>query len=162
MLTQYTAYDDIRAALGVAEEEIPDIILALPNYEQILTFDLYDLFPTLGPAFLALAAQSTRTANEQRFVDLTQVYCSYVIAMQLLLTLTMFAPVKIKDAKTEMDRMNDPYAATRDGVQGFYNLMKARVLAAYAVLQPSIALPVSAILVPMLGVGIAADPVTGS
>lgn len=161
MLTQYTSYDEIRGALGVAEEEITDEVLALPIYEQILLFELYDMDPGMEAAFLALPTTSL-SANQQRFKDLMQVFSAYVLAKQLLITLPMFGPQTIKDAKTELVRVNDPYKETREGVFGFYNLMKGRVLAAYQVLVPGAVLPTAPVITFMSGIALGADPVTGA
>ena len=167
MLTQYTAYDDIRAALGVAPEEITDSVLALPNYELILEFDLEELgtfSPTFRDQFLLLidtVATPTPSVNESRFVSILRVYAAYVIAKHLLYSMEMFAPVTIKDAKTEMVRTTDPYKDTRAGVENFYQVMRARLLAAYLVLFPTDALTNRVPTVPMIAVGLAADPVLG-
>lgn len=167
MLTQYTSYDEIRAAIGVAQEEIEDDVLSLPNYELILGFDLDELgdfTPTVQALFLALIDNTVTpspTVNEARFVSIMQVYAPYVIARHLLRTLTMFAPKLIKDSKTEMDRMTDPYADTKVAVESFYQLMRTRLLAAYGVLYPSTTFAVIKTPVPLIAVGLAADPVTG-
>lgn len=160
MLTQYTSYDEIRAALGVALEEIRDDVLALPSYEQVLLFDLYDLSTGMAAYYLALAG--SLTANQQRFKDLVQVYAAYVLAKHLLISLSMFAPKDIKDAKTEMIRIDDPYAATREGVLAFLGLMRGRVLAAYLVLVPAAVLPSAPILNVMAAIPLGTDPVTGA
>jgi len=159
MLTDYTSYDDIRAALGVAPEEITDEVLALNSYEQILTFDLYDLTPAIGPYYLALSG--VLTADQERFKDLMQVYAAYVIAKHLLTSLPMFGPQSIKDAKTEIQRISDPYKATREGVLAFYELMRARLLAAYLVLVPSAPISSAAVFNVMAAIPLGADPVTG-
>jgi len=79
----------------------------------------------------------------------------------LLNSLSMFAPKTVKDSKTELERIVDPYKDVRAGVESFYLLMRARVLRAFGVLFPSVTLPTAATLAPLIAVGIAADPVTG-
>lgn len=160
MLTQYTSYDEIRAALGVAPEEITDDVLSLPSYEQVLVFNLYDLSTGMAAYYLALG--TSLSANEQRFKDLLQVYATYMVASHLLISLSMFAPKDIKDAKTEMIRIDDPYAATREGVLAFLDLMRNRLLAAYLVLVPAATLPATATLVVMAVSPLGTDPVTGA
>ena len=166
MLTQYTTYDDIRAAIGVAEEEIPDVVLALRNYEMVLQFELVDLLPkavpTLDAYFLTLVVSThTATPDELRFIQMLQVFSAYVVARHLLLVLPMFAPVTVKDSKTELVRTTDPYSATKAGVASFYQLMRARVLAAYLVLFPSAVLDNPTVRHPLLAVGLGSDPVRG-
>jgi len=161
LLTQYTSYDDIRAALGVAPEEITDDVLGLTSYEQILTFDLYDITPAIGSYYLALPG-SGLTADQERFQDLMQVYAAYVIAQHLLTSLPMFGPQSIRDAKTEIQRISDPYKATREGVIAFYGLMRARLLAAYLVLVPAAPISSAAVFNPMAAIPLGTDPVTGA
>jgi len=97
MLTTYTAYDEIRAALGVAPEEITDDVLELPNYELVLSFDLEDMGdfdPTIEATFLTLSNTTTTpspSVDEQRFISIVKVYSAYVIARHLLNSLSMFA-----------------------------------------------------------------------
>lgn len=168
MLTTYTTNDEIRAALGVAEEEIEDVVLALPNYELVLSFDLEDLgvfSPTIEATFLTLidtTATPSPSVNEARFVSILKVYAAYVIARHLLRTLAMFAPQTIKDSKTELQRVSDPYENVRAGVESFYQLMQVRLLKAFGVLFPSITLPTVPTLAPLTAVGLAADPVLGN
>lgn len=166
MLTQYTSYDDIRAAIGVAEEEITDSVLELHTYELVLEFDLSDIgafVPTIQQHFLDLTNTTTTptpSVDEERFISMLQVYAAYVIARHLLMTLKMFAPQTIKDSKTEIVR-DDPYEDTKVGVEIFYQQMRARVLAAYLVLYPATVVSQTFSLVPLIAVGLALDPVTG-
>lgn len=169
MLTQYTTYDEIRAALGVAQEEIEDEVLELPNYERMLVFDLEDIGtfdPTLQAQYLTLIdsdATPSPTVDEQRFVSIMKVFCTYSVAKQLLVTLPMFAPQQIKESKTELVRISDPYKDAKAGVTSFYEQVRARLLAAYKVLYPSAggetARSADAFLV---ATGLSVDPVTGA
>lgn len=43
MLIDYTTYDQIRAALGVDDEDLPDSVVSLPLYESILTQEFEDI-----------------------------------------------------------------------------------------------------------------------
>lgn len=167
MLTEFTSYDEIRAAIGVAQEEIPDVVLALPNYEYVLDFDL-DEMGTFSPTMIeeyrivqALSTSPAPTVDEARFVSILKVYAAYVIARHLLNTLPMFAPQIIKDSKTELQRQ-DPYEATRAGVESFYLLMRARLLAAYGILFPLATITPVANVPALLAVGLASDPVLGA
>ena len=46
MLTEYTTYEEIRAVLGVADEELEDVVLAQPLFERQLILDLDDINST--------------------------------------------------------------------------------------------------------------------
>src|SRR6185369_7337201 len=162
MLTQYTSYDEIRAALGVAEEEIPDDVLSLPKYELELGFELDELAPdadpTLNAHFLTLidsVATPSPSVDQTRYVSIMKVYATYSVARQLLKTLPMFAPQGIRDAKTGVDRIADPYAQTLAGVASFYEQMRTRLLAAYLELFPSATVEADVEFVPLLATGLA-------
>lgn len=166
MLTEYTSYDEIRAALGVAPEEITDDVLALPNYESILLFDLADLgafTPAVVDYYSGLVAQlpTSLSVDEARFVSILNVYAPYVIARHLTISIDMFAPKIITDSKTTMTRIQDPYKDTKAGIQSFYELMRARLIAAYTVLFPLATPPTKTLLISLLAIGLATDPVTG-
>ncbi len=172
MLTTYTTYDEVRAALGVAEEEITDNVLSLPNYELVLSFNLEDIDVELVITAPALGVDATyrtlvpeayaKSVLEARFFSIVQVYAAYVIARHLLNTLPMFAPQTIKDSKTELARIADPYADTRAGVESFYFLMRSRLIKAFVQLVPTASVPVAASYSFLTAVGLAADPVSGA
>jgi len=168
MLTSYTSFDEVRSAIGVAEEEITDDVLSQTIFELVLGFDLGDIgifVPTIQDHYLALidtVATPAPSVDEGRFISILRVYATYVVARHLLRTLEMFAPQTIKDAKTELARVADPYADVKAGVEVFYQQMRARLLAAYLVLFPS-ATPNNAVsFSPLLAVGLGVDPVTGA
>lgn len=162
-LSQFTSSDAVRAALGVADEEITNQDIGLPMYEQVLQLDLYELEPTIAAYFLALPVDiSARTAAQTRFSDLMNLYSCYVVAKHLLISLSMFAPKLIKDSKTEMDRVVDPYAQTREGVLAFYRSLRAKLLAAYGVLVPTTVTPTAVAFLAMFSVPLGTDPVTGT
>lgn len=168
MLTQYASYDEIRSALGVAEEEIPDDVLKQSIFEQVLGFNLGgigDFTPTMQAHFLDLidtTVTPSPTVSESRYVSILKVYATYVVARHLLLTLDMFAPQTIKDSKTEMVRIADPYKDVKAGVETFYQQMRALLLAAYLVLYPSATPKNPVLFVALLAVGLGVDPVTGA
>lgn len=174
MLTQYTSYDEIRAALGVAPEEITNDVLSLPQYEMTLQFELDELgvdaagaplSPTLNDKFLALIDVDTTpnpTVDETRFVNIMKVFCSYSVAQQLCFSVTIFSPMIVKDAKTELVRIKDPYKDTKAGVTQFYQLMRARVLVAYKKLYPAVVEATPTTGISMLAVPAGSDPVLGT
>jgi len=54
MITDYTTYDDIRAALGVESEEISDATLGLTLYSSYLDGELEDIDFTLPTVYQTL------------------------------------------------------------------------------------------------------------
>ena len=126
-LIDFTSYADIRAILGVAPEELEDTTLALPIYVRELQFLLGDIEPTLETTYLGLAAQPTRTTQEQKVVDVLQVFSAYAVAKNLLTSLPLFSPRRIQDGRAEMERHSDPFQDLRDGVDSSYLSMLARL-----------------------------------
>lgn len=163
MLADFTTPDEIRAILGVAESELPDVVIELPLYQRQLAFDLADIAPAIAADYLALPLVGSRSIAQQLFYDCMQVYSAYAVSAILVLNVKMFAPQVITDSKTTLQRaQTDPWADTRGAVEAGYRLMKARLKVAYAGVAPSVVLTSQATLTGMIGVGLAADPVTGS
>lgn len=166
LLNDLTSSDEIRATLGVSDEELPDVTLALPTFVRSLTLDLEDLTPagdTLSQylSIWALPAGS-RSAVQQRYFDVVQLYSTFHVSKQLLASAPLFAPQRISDGRAELARFADPFADTKAGVlEGFY-LARRRLLAAYENLTSTVV--TTAITAPVLAVstGLAVDPVTGA
>ena len=157
-LIDFTTYDDIRAVLGIAPEELEDTTLALPIYVRELQFLLGDIEPTLESTYLGLAAQPTRTTQEQKVVDVLQVFSAYAVAKNLLTSLPLFSPQRIQDGRAEQQRFNDPFQDLRDGVDSSYLSMLARLkLAIEAIGLSPAAAPTRSYLATST---IATDPVT--
>lgn len=161
-LTTYTSYAEVRAALGVSETELPDSVLALPMYETLAVTDLEDVYIGIPAKFIELSALPSRTATEQRFVDLTRLFASYTLAQNLLTSLPLFAVKHLTDGRAGFDRQTDIYADVRDGVQGMYNVVKSRLTAAYKVVEPSIAGYVPSSFAYTTNATLGTDPVTNA
>ena len=129
-LTDFTSYADIRAVLGVAPEEIEDTTLALPIYFKELQFLLGDIEPTLEATYGTLLGQPSRTPQEQKVVDVLQVFSAYAVAKNLLTSLPLFSPQRVQDGRAEHQRFNDPFEDLRDGVDSSYLSLLARLKAA--------------------------------
>lgn len=113
MLSDYTNYNDIRAVLGVADEELPNDTLEIEVNRLALQLDLSSLSPTLPADYLSIQAAATRTASEQAVYDAVRLYAPFAVASQLLQSLPMFAPREINDSKTKIVRdSNSPHAET--------------------------------------------------
>jgi hypothetical protein len=161
MLTDYTTYDEIRAVLGVSQIELPDATLALPLYDRLLTEELLSISSGLKSQYTTIAAilpESSRTALQQTYYEIVQLFSAYSTARYLLSSLQYFAANKITDGRAEEQRVADPYAATRDNVERVFGALRVRILAAYGGLGNSVT--VRATRVYTTGVGLASDPVT--
>ena len=85
-LLDYTSPEDIRAVLGVDDIELSDDTLALSIYEMQVRLDLEDISDSLSDDYLAAAAlpSDTRSALEQKLVELTQLFSAYSVSKNLL------------------------------------------------------------------------------
>ena len=68
MITDYTTFNDVRAALGVDDKDLPDSVLALDIYSAGLTQDLEDVDVNLPDTYLTVSAESSPTAQQTRFL----------------------------------------------------------------------------------------------
>lgn len=127
-LTDYTSYDEIRAVLGVSDEELEDGTLALPLYLTMLLMEFDDIEPTLDVQYTNIKALPSRTTQEQKLLDVVSVFSAYAIAQHLLTSLPLFAPKRITDGRAEMDRIADPFESVREEVRNTYRILRARLL----------------------------------
>lgn len=161
-LLTYTTYDDIRAALGVSVDEIEDATLSLSLYELNLTAELEDVDLTLETEYATVAALTSRTAVQDRFLQATRLFSTYVVAYQATTSLPLFSPKDISDGKATMSRYADsPYKEVIKKVEQLYGKYKSRLEAALAALTASSAPSITAR--PYFSVSVPdSDPVTGT
>lgn len=136
-LTDFTTYDDIRAALGVSSEEIEDATLSLALYEYGLISDLEDIEPTgaLRSEFATVAAidPGDRTDVQSRFYQAMVMFSTYAVAKHLTTALPLFSPQDHTDGKAGFSRYaSSPYKDTINEVKAQFERYKQRVEAAYA------------------------------
>lgn len=161
MLTDYTTFADVRAALGVSEEELSDETLGLDLHLTLLEDGADQLSPTLLTYWAALPVAGSQSAAQVKFVALFKLYCTYAVAVNLLDSAELFGFLKVADGRASTERVPGAYKNLRAGVSGMYQRVKARMLAAYLGLEPTATVAVVAPLSFISSVGIAADPVTG-
>ena len=152
-LIDYTSYDEIRAVLGVSDEELEDSTLSLPMYLTTLTLGLGDIDTTLETQYLTLKAATTLTPKEQKLLDVVSVFSAYAVAQHLLTSMPLFAPKRITDGRAETDRVTDPFKDVRLGVNHTYASLKAR-------LSELLEIPVASTRIYFGAVGLAINPVT--
>lgn len=107
-LAPYTTPALVRALLGVASKELTDTVINLPVYSTVMLEQLFEVSGTLPADFQEIEALVTRTADQDHFFDLTQAYCSYLVARQCVPAIEMFAAKTIKDDRTELTRDAGP------------------------------------------------------
>lgn len=138
-LSFFTSADEIRSVLGVSEEELDNLTLALPIYVKTLQFDLAAISSTLEASYLAARANVSRTEQEQRLLDVVQVYSAYATSKTLLTSLPLFAPRSITDGRSKLDRVEDPFAGVKEGVDTMLARLRKLVVAALAALGTEVA-----------------------
>lgn len=160
LITTFTSYDDIRAALGVSDEELGDETLALQLYEDTLLADLEDISLDLPDTYATVSAEATPTAVQSRFLREVRSFSTYAVARQLLPGLPMFGVKSVEDGKARMERFAEAYRATTKTVNDEYDKCKNRLTQALA--SVSISGTVSVSRSYMSVVSPVSDPITGT
>lgn len=162
MLTDYTTYDDIRAALGVSSDEIEDGALALETWDNHLAFELEDVSASLPATYGTIAStdESSRSAEQAKVYRATRLFATLAVANSLTASLPLFGPKSISDGKAVVSRFADsPYKPVVAKVERQFEAAKVRLKDALAELNSS-----SATYTPrtyLSSVGLGTDPVTG-
>jgi len=135
-LLDYTSYEDVRAALGVAEEELENETLALPLYADALEVDLEEIHIKLPAAYrqASLAVEDgSATLNQDRFVKAARLFACYSVAKQATVSLRLFSPEQVTDGKSMIRRApaDQPYQKTIDAILREYSRFRARLIALF-------------------------------
>lgn len=156
-LATYTTPDEIRAVLGVSDEELADAVILLPTYDKALRLDLYAV--DSGLETLYTSKKGSALPADEMFLTLTDLFATYSVAKHLTESLPNFAPRTISDGKASMQRQLNPeelvIRAVREGYQKYRTQLLAAV-ASFTATTISSAAPV--FMVTARGV----DPVTGA
>ena len=160
MLTAYTTYADIRAALGVEDEELSDSTLALQLYEDALDADLDDISATLRDTYVTVSAVETPSTAQKRFLSCTRSFAVYAVARTLLTSAPLFAQQSVEDGEAKQGRFVNPFREVAKRVEGEYALWQGRLEAALTALGQAASAPISRTYAS--AVAPASNPVTGS
>lgn len=161
-ISNYTTYDEIRAVLGVSEEEISNTDLALPVWGTALEMKFEEISDLILTTYDTVSniSESSRTPNQQKFYILTRFYAAYAVGEELLATQPMFSFKRVTDGKAEAERF-DKWEDVKSGVIKGASVAKKRLKLALGLLGVGYSAPSEVILVPIVSTGIATDPVTG-
>ena len=132
-ITVYTTYADIRAILGVAEEEITDNVVGLTVYAIGLNLALESVLGTLAPDteerdlaehHVYIDALSSPTDDQTKLLETIEIYATYIVADLLADSLPMSAPKTQTDGKSSLTRFSsqDTYNSVRANIK--YGLAK--------------------------------------
>lgn len=162
LITEYTTFDEVRAALGVSPEDLEDAQIDLPMFASILEVELEDIHVNLPTVYAATKALSTLTAAEERFLKGTHLFATYALARQLTTTLPLFSPEQVTDGKAAYRRpqAGTPYQKVIDAVHTEYDRFRKRLETLFAEVNAS-AVQETVAKVYLSVVSPAADPITG-
>ena len=161
-ITDYTTYAEIRALLGVSDEEISDVELALPVWSLLLNEKLSDISEAVDTnrTTVSTIPVASRTPEQAKFYNVSSLYAAYAVSQELLTALPMFAFSQLTDGKAEIHRF-DKWADLKAGINKGANAMRVKLRLALAGLDSNYAIPQPLVNVYVVGTGIASDPVTG-
>lgn len=136
-LSDYTTSAEVRALLGVTSKELKDEQLMLPMYRRLLSLDLEELDPSLEADYEALKSVTPLDQTQQKFLDLTQLYASYAIALHVFPALEQFAPQKITDGRAEVQRSESDLNNLKEGLEYGEQRLRVKLLDVYKLLNPN-------------------------
>lgn len=163
-LTQYCELDEVRAALGVNDVELPDTVLNLPIYEIGLVRELTKVSTSLPAAFSSVLGvlESARTAQQTDLYNATRMFSVYTCAKQVGVSLASITPKGVSDGKASVSRFSDsPYKDVLERVEAVLASARAHLIEAYATLSGSGASTQMSLPLAFRAGGRTYDPVTG-
>lgn len=163
-LTAFLTYDEVRAVLGVSQDDIEDSTLALDVYKYGLldAFEEMEVSPLEAYLSIYEGDPAQMEAVEFRLYRAVRLFAVYQVARELLGALPMFAPKEHTDGKASAVRFSaDPYKDTKKSVEQRYEQQLQRLANAIAAYN-STAKVERAIRPYFIGVASGSDPVTGS
>jgi hypothetical protein len=147
-VTDYTSFDEVRAALGVSDEEVGDSTLSLPMYGNHLEGEMQALADELQLAedipdtvsAIGSIAPAARTKAQKRVLSNVSLFATYAVARHLGTALAMMAPKTITDGKAGFTRFSDgPYKSVLLQVEGQYERARTALASALSTLNSTVA-----------------------
>ena len=138
MLADLTTCDEVRAVLGVSDDEIEDRTILLPVYEYNLEAELRGVSATLIShcADVRAKPEAERTDNEKWLLKMAAIFATYAVAKNLTTSLPMFSPKEVSDSKASMARFSqNPYADTIAAILKQFDVAKGRVTEALTAIE---------------------------
>lgn len=163
-IVDFTSFDDVRAALGVSQDEIKDATLSLDLYEFNLVSELEGISLDLIPTYMTQVGdpQESWNAEQTRFYQSVRLFSTYAVAKQCTISVPMFSPKEQSDGKAALVRFAlDPYKSMIDGVVQQYDIFREKLESAYGAITTSgdpIFIPRTYFTV----ISPSSDPVTGT
>lgn len=138
-INTYTSYNEVRTTVGLSIKELTDVILAEEIYANALELalgdvDLPDEAPGPGPLatrYVEVEAidEATRTVKEQKLYNLTRMFSTYAVALEVVVSLSMRAPKTISDSKSSLVRFSPEatYIIVIDEIKGKLDDLKSKL-----------------------------------
>ena len=163
-ITDIVLHAELRAALGVSDDELPEDVLSLEMYRLNLNAEIQAVSSDLEAAYVVVSKieEKDRSAKEQTLFMATALFGLYAVALHLTESLPIFSPKTISDGKATFSRYSDsPYKETIASIKARYAARKEALIEALAEYEGTTATAVE--LPAYLGVSSPdTDPVTGS
>ena len=159
-VTEFTSYADVRAALGVSEDDLEDATLALALYADMLAVEFEDIALTFLTTYADVKAQTTPTDAQTRFLRATRLFSTYALAKQLASTLPLFAAKEVTDSKATTTRFDTQFRETVKSVLDQYGRLRNRLSSALDALSAQSTTTVTKTYFAV--VSPSSDPITGS
>lgn len=160
-LINYTSYDEVRFILGVNSDMVTDAQLGLTLVAQLLTSDLEAIHVDLPTDYATTVDDASRTALQQRFVDLVQVFSAYSVARDTARSNPgIFGTKRITDGRAEVENF-DPGEGRMVDLESMYATLRARLVDVYTELFPAAAVT-ETLMTFVTSTGLALDPVTNT
>lgn len=127
-LTTVSSYDEVRAILGVSNEELEDATLGLSIYDTEVDIKMDSLSAAASGVYdtVAAIAEGSRTADQQRFYKVYRLLCSYLFAETLFKSLPMFSYKQLTDGKAEVARF-ESFETVERGIKAGINTTRLRL-----------------------------------
>lgn len=129
-LVDFTSHDEVRAVLGISDDELEDSTLSLPVYEFDLKKELREVSSDLLGTYATVSSTPPegRTEAEEQLYEAVRLFSTYAVARHLCTGLANMSPKEMTDSKASFVR----YAAGNieaitSNVEQRYTLLKTNL-----------------------------------
>ena len=133
-LQPFATNDEVRATLGVSDEELSDETLDLEVYARVLSYELAQIGASLEADFrTAEEAGDSRTAPQKALYEAVRLFAPFALGNQLATSLPLAAPKSVTDGKAGISRFSEsPFQLVAEQVRGEYTKYRDNLKGVYA------------------------------
>lgn len=138
-VTDYTTYDDVRAALGLDDTELTDTTLALTTYASVLQRALRGTTDSTGKSLYAyfdeLSVIVNPTEDQDTLLGLIKEFSTYTVAVACLPGLSLLIKKTESDGKATVTRFSaeSTFKDVVSNVTNTLNEIKTEILSNFGV-----------------------------